>query len=91
MHNEFNAIRLCIIKAVGSVTYQKGGKFAHLKKISVDVPCSKQLFQTQFVDQVEEIAYCGENNYKCSLAASHLEVVLGKHWHNFKYRNSSTQ
>ena len=91
VHNELNAIRLSIIKAVGSVSYQKGGKFTHLKNICIDVPCSQQLFRTEFVQKITHMSYCGEKNFKWKLSASDLEVILGKNWHIFKYRHSSTQ
>ena len=89
--NEFNAVRLCILKAISSVPYNTGGKCTNVKTISVDVPCSQELFRAKFVSCVDEIKYLDEDNYKCSVSATHLTRVFGHNWHTFNYRRSLTR
>ena len=89
--NEFNAIQVCIRKAISSVPYQRAGKCTSLKTISIDVPCSQKVFLEKFANSVTPIHYCLQENYKCTVSPSDLNAVFGEDWHVFNYHKSSTR
>ena len=88
--NEFNAVRLCILNAISSVPYSIGGKCSNVKSISIDVPCSQELFIQKFVRAVP-LLYLNQENFKATVSASNLNVVFGENWSSFHYRRSSTR
>ena len=88
--NQFNAIQLCLRKAISSVPYQRAGKCASVKSISIDVPCSQKVFIDRFASPVMSMCYSLEENYKCTLSPSDLNPVFGANWHIFQYVKSCT-
>ena len=89
--NEFNALRLCILKAISSVPYNTGLKHRNVKSVSVDVPCSQEMFIKKFVSILPRVQYCNEDQYKVTVSASDLSSVFGENWHIFQYSHSSTR
>ena len=67
------------------------GKFVHVKSVTVDVPCSRQLFAEKFVANLQNVQYCGQENFKCTLGPSDLWPVFGENWDYCKYPNSTTR
>ena len=91
VRNEFNAIRLCVFKAIGATSYAKADKRSNIKTVSVDMPCSQLLFRNQFVSKLTDICYFDDNSFKFSVTPSELNVIFGDNWHTYHYRHSSTQ
>ena len=91
MQNEFNAIRLCIVKAIASSSYQKNGKCLHTKRVVVDMPCSDLLFREKFLSKIPNIALLLDSTVKFTVTPSDLEIVFGEKWNTFNYKDSSTQ
>ena len=75
--NEFNAIRLSLMKAISSTPYQKGSRCENVKTISIDVPCAPNVFMENFVSKCALINYDGQDNFKCTVSASDLQNVFG--------------
>ena len=89
--NEYNAIKLSILKAIGSNSYQKCGKYSNIKSVSVDMPCSQDLFKKTFLSNISDMNYVDERSIKYSVTPSDLNGIFGHNWQTFQYKNSSTQ
>ena len=83
-------MKLCLKKAISSVPYKKGAKCGHVKSVSIDMPCSQNLFLDTFVSNVESIKYSGESKYKCFVSVCDLKDVFRENWHTFTYQRSQT-
>ena len=77
-NNEVNALRHCLLKAVAATSYHRGSKSYNVKKIAIDVPCSPTVFQRNIVSNVPSLNYSGEDNYKCTVSPSDLEMCSAK-------------
>ena len=75
---------------MASVTCTRRGKASNIKTISVDVPCSKQVFTERIASYLPVVNYHREDKFKCTVSPSDLDDVFGENWHNFIFRNSST-
>ena len=90
-NNDINAIRLCLVKATASTGCRKHGTSSSVKTVTIDLPCSRNVFTEHFVSKVELIKYCGEDNYKCTVTASNLNEVFGENWDSFIYSGTGTK
>ena len=89
-NNELNSIKMSVIKALSTCGYRTKGSYSNVRNVSVDVPCSKQTFELEFVNKLKGIQYAGEDNFKCLLAPSDLNDVFGDGWNVVKYKNCHT-
>ena len=79
------------LKAISSFSFHSRHNVSHTQTVSVDIPCSQQIFVEKFVNPVESITYSGEDSFKCTVAASDLDVVFGPNWNTYRFRNSKTR
>ena len=89
--NELNSIKICLLRAISCARFSKGGQNVLMQMVSVDMPCSQNVFLRKFVCSVQQIMYDGEDSYKCKVMPSHLKYLFGNDWHIFIYTKSSTQ
>ena len=73
------------------MSYMRKGKFGHIKSITVDIPCSRNMFVEKFVCNLKFVEYSGEDNFKCTVAPSDLRAVFGDNWDWFIYSKSTTR
>ena len=82
---------MAIVRALRSVPYQTRGKHTHLKSVTVDLPCSPQIFIKHFVQKLPDMQYNGQTNFKYTMPPSVLRSVFGENINVFYYKSSLTR
>ena len=83
--NQLNSLKLAVIKALSSLSFSRQGKYTSIKKNSVDLPISPDVFANKF-----PVSYTGQESFKTVVAINDLNDVFGENWHVINFKNSTT-